>query len=226
MEPTNRSNHMPRPRFENADPALRQAILDAAAREFSERGYDGASLNQIIEASGLSKGSFYYYFDDKLDLAATVFVQATQRMAPALHELEAATSAEDFWRRFDAMNARGMERLLGSPLDLKLVGKLGGAYVDHPELAAKVTPLIAELSQRFLKSMAHGVALGAVRADVPLPLLMAAAQAMKESLVRAFMGGGAEPSQERLATFAAITMDLNRRIMVPDARLHPKKEES
>ena len=63
---------MPRPRFTRAAPALQESLLDAAAREFAEHGYDGASLNAILLAAGLSKGAFYYYFDDKTDLAAAV----------------------------------------------------------------------------------------------------------------------------------------------------------
>jgi len=215
---------MPRPRFENADPALRQAILDAAAKEFSERGYEGASLNQTIEAAGLSKGSFYYYFDDKVDLAATVFVQATLRMAPPVERLEQATSAADFWLRLEALN-RDSRALLSEPGDLKLVSRLGGAYVDHPELAAKVAPLLAQLSARWLQAMQHGVTLGAIRADLPMPVLMAAVQGLKESLVKVFMGGGAVPSPEVLEQFVAINWDLARRVLAPGAPVRAGNKE-
>ena len=49
---------MARPRFDKLPAERRQAIIDAAARAFAEKGYAGASLNNIIELLGLSKGSF------------------------------------------------------------------------------------------------------------------------------------------------------------------------
>ncbi len=63
---------MPRRRFEELPDDRREQILQAAGREFAEHGFDGASLNHILAAAGISKGAAYYYFDDKADLFATV----------------------------------------------------------------------------------------------------------------------------------------------------------
>lgn len=48
--------------------ATRQAVLDAAERLFIERGYRGASLDQIAENAGFSKGAVYSNFGSKGDL--------------------------------------------------------------------------------------------------------------------------------------------------------------
>jgi len=50
----------------------RRQILGAAAPVFAEHGYAGASLNQIILRSGLTKGGFYFHFPSKLALALAV----------------------------------------------------------------------------------------------------------------------------------------------------------
>jgi AcrR family transcriptional regulator len=47
----------------------RQRILDAAAAAFAEGGYAGTSLNDIIRATGLTKGGFYFHFPSKQALA-------------------------------------------------------------------------------------------------------------------------------------------------------------
>jgi len=48
------------------DPEVRRAeILDAAEELFIAKGYEKASVNDIIKAVGLSKGAFYYYFKSK-----------------------------------------------------------------------------------------------------------------------------------------------------------------
>ncbi len=46
----------------------RQRILDAAVQEFSEKGYEAASMNTICNSNGVSKGIIYHYFVDKADL--------------------------------------------------------------------------------------------------------------------------------------------------------------
>lgn len=46
----------------------KEAVLEAALDEFCVRSYEEASLNSILKNAGISKGSFYYHFNDKKDL--------------------------------------------------------------------------------------------------------------------------------------------------------------
>ena len=50
----------------------RQAILQAARREFGERGVDGARTDSIARAAGVNKALLYYYFRDKESLYGAV----------------------------------------------------------------------------------------------------------------------------------------------------------
>lgn len=43
----------------------RAQILDAAEKLFFEKGYDRTSVQDILDALGMSKGGFYHYFDTK-----------------------------------------------------------------------------------------------------------------------------------------------------------------
>lgn len=43
----------------------KKELMDAAFDEFIEKSYDEASLNNIIRKAGISKGTFYYYYQDK-----------------------------------------------------------------------------------------------------------------------------------------------------------------
>lgn len=49
-----------------------QKILDTAERLFIEKGYDRASLQDIIDATGLSKGAIYHHFTSKEDIFYSV----------------------------------------------------------------------------------------------------------------------------------------------------------
>ncbi|MFJ7155292.1 ScbR family autoregulator-binding transcription factor [Streptomyces sp. NPDC101118] len=50
----------------------RQAILEAAATVFEERGYDAAKLTDIVKIAQVTKGALYFHFDSKEDLAQAV----------------------------------------------------------------------------------------------------------------------------------------------------------
>ncbi|MCX5495451.1 TetR/AcrR family transcriptional regulator [Kaistia dalseonensis] len=47
------------------DPAKRAQIMQGARQVFLEKGFDGASMNDIARAAGVSKGTLYVYFEDK-----------------------------------------------------------------------------------------------------------------------------------------------------------------
>jgi AcrR family transcriptional regulator len=50
----------------------RQAILEAAAVVFEDRGYDAAKLTDIVRIANVTKGALYFHFDSKEDLAQAV----------------------------------------------------------------------------------------------------------------------------------------------------------
>ena len=50
----------------------RAQILDAAERLFFEKGYDRTSVQDILDALGMSKGGFYHYFDSKESVLRSV----------------------------------------------------------------------------------------------------------------------------------------------------------
>ena len=62
---------------EPAAPARRSAverrILDAALRLCAERGFDGTSVQGIVEAAEVTKGALYHYFDSKDDLLYEIY---------------------------------------------------------------------------------------------------------------------------------------------------------
>ena len=51
----------------------RRKIVEAAAPIFNQRGYEGSSLNDLMEATGLKKGGIYRHFTSKEELAAEAF---------------------------------------------------------------------------------------------------------------------------------------------------------
>jgi AcrR family transcriptional regulator len=52
---------------------VREAILEAAARLFQEKGYVGTAISEIGQAAGVAPSGIYIYFNSKLDLFYTIF---------------------------------------------------------------------------------------------------------------------------------------------------------
>ena len=68
---TLRSRH-PAPRADRRRERTRAAILDAGQRLFAERAIDSVSIDDIVGAAEVAKGSFYNHFDDKEGLAQAI----------------------------------------------------------------------------------------------------------------------------------------------------------
>ncbi len=54
--------------FQGLDPTKRNAIVNAALKEFARKGFDDASTNEIVREAGISKGLLFHYFGTKKDL--------------------------------------------------------------------------------------------------------------------------------------------------------------
>jgi AcrR family transcriptional regulator len=61
----------------------RAEILDAATREFADRGYDGARVDEIAARTRTTKRMLYYYFGGKEQLYVAVLERAYQEIRGA-----------------------------------------------------------------------------------------------------------------------------------------------
>jgi AcrR family transcriptional regulator len=72
----------------------RDRILDAASRLFSERGFDGTPVAEVLSAAGVRSGSLYHFFPSKEALAEAVLARCADRLKEALLD-PAETAAVD-----------------------------------------------------------------------------------------------------------------------------------
>jgi AcrR family transcriptional regulator len=75
----------------------RQALLDAAAALFAERGYHEVGVPDIVRAAGVSQGTFYQYFGHRRDVLvalAQLAHEAAAARSPIQHVKETADFAE------------------------------------------------------------------------------------------------------------------------------------
>jgi TetR/AcrR family transcriptional regulator, cholesterol catabolism regulator len=88
--------------------ARRDQIVKIAANLFGEKGYDGTSLRDIAEASGITKAALYYHFPDKERLYEDVVVTRISALNEAVKE--AITRSEDPVERVRLFLIAGAQR--------------------------------------------------------------------------------------------------------------------
>jgi AcrR family transcriptional regulator len=104
---------MPKPTFLRLPAERRELVVREAIVEFSERSFQDASLSDIARRTGIAKGSFYQYFEDKLDLYRWLLTEeAAQKKRAFLGELNVEG---DFWAAFETFVERGMAFLVEHP---------------------------------------------------------------------------------------------------------------
>jgi AcrR family transcriptional regulator len=97
------------------DAGRRGQLLRESARLFREKGYDGTSVRDIAQATGLQSGSWVYHFPTKHDILVAVMEQG---LADALARIE-AVAREDLppRRRFERLVRTHLDTLLGPGQD-------------------------------------------------------------------------------------------------------------
>ncbi len=81
---------MIKPTFYRLPEEKRRRVIQAIVDEFSAETADRVSINRIIKAADISRGSFYQYFDDKVDLVEVLMSRlieaSTEKVMLAIEE--------------------------------------------------------------------------------------------------------------------------------------------
>lgn len=94
--------------FLNLPEDKRSRITAVAIREFAARGYEGASINRMIERLQIAKGSIFQYFGDKRGLFTYVFDLAMDMVKDYLRDVRDSTMDADLFARLNQTLAAGI----------------------------------------------------------------------------------------------------------------------
>jgi AcrR family transcriptional regulator len=143
-------------------------LLAEATRLFAEKGFDGTSVQEIVESAGVTKGAMYHYFSSKDDLLYEIYHRLLgMQMSRLVRIADGAGSAE--------------ERLHGAAVD---VLETSFRHLDeltvffrslHLLPAEKRKTVRAErrlYHERFRSLIEEGQQEGAFRADVPADIVV------------------------------------------------------
>jgi AcrR family transcriptional regulator len=141
----------------------RQAILEAAFRVVSERGYYETRVDDIAAAAGVAKGTVYLYFKDKPEVYAGLVLWLMQQAEAIVHEVAARPgSAADRLRTVFETWAEGV---LARPGVLALVSmeNINVTATTVKRLHDTALPQMQELVGDIARLIKQGIASGEFR---------------------------------------------------------------
>lgn len=75
-----------KPRKEKKKISKGNLILNAAYELFLEKGFDNTSIDEITRKSNVAKGTFYLYFEDKIDLRNQIIIEKSKEVVEKAYQ--------------------------------------------------------------------------------------------------------------------------------------------
>ena len=206
---------MPFTRFDKLSQERRERVLDVAAQEFADNGFEDASINRILENAKMSKGAAYYYFEDKADLFATTVQYCVQRLELIDRELDTTTlTAENFWPIFSELHRRPLLRSFEQPWlfgAIRAAGNLSPAALERKPLAI----LASQIKMWAMNIMKRGQQLGTIRTDLPDELIFGWLEALDDASDRWLLVHWQELDRAAIAQYSDHTVEAMKRAVSP-----------
>ncbi|WP_030622857.1 TetR/AcrR family transcriptional regulator [Streptomyces sclerotialus] len=145
-----------------------QRLLATATRLFAEQGYDRTSVQEIVEAAGVTKGALYHYFGSKDDLLHEVYGRVLRLQQERLdHFADADAPVEQRLRDAAAdVVVTTIENLDDTKIFFRSMHQLS------PEKDKQVRAERRRYHERFRALIEEGQQAGVFTADVPADLVV------------------------------------------------------
>jgi AcrR family transcriptional regulator len=180
------------------------SLLDVAVRVFNERGYDGTSMEDLAQAAGISKSSFYHHVEGKEALLAAACDRALSawtaiREEPAAQEGRAVDRLEHVLRLTT-------EALLGElPYVTLLLRVRGNTATEKRALEQR-----RDFDRFTAGLVTEAIADGDLRDDIDPTLATKLAFGLVNSLIEWYQPGRAPAPEVVEATVSVLLRGLRR----------------
>jgi AcrR family transcriptional regulator len=189
----------------------RRTLLEHAATEFADAGYERASLNRILRAQGMSKSSFYHYFASKEALFAAVITDHGNALARALQPPQAAQLATgNFWPQIAEL-AEHLARLGRDEPAFARFAKL--FYLPDAPGTGPLARTRAAVDDWIDGALAAGRSTGAIGDDLPVTLQRHLCKAVLWAMDEWTVANLDTLSRKELAQLPAAQLDALKRLL-------------
>ena len=189
-----------------SEPVRRAQLLRAARKVFQAKGYDGASVSEIVREAGVAQGTFYLYFPSKRDVALSLRAELMEAMAQAgATAMESRTSFED---RLESFIAAAF-KVARKNTDLFRLAFIG-ADETQPELHSQ-SPEHALILRVITALFRDAVEAGEMEAMDPEIAARLAIGLLQHAMIEAFVFGEGEESDQLEQGVSALLLNALRR---------------
>jgi TetR/AcrR family transcriptional repressor of nem operon len=142
----------------------RQRIVAEAAKLFNQHGFEGGSMSELMEATGLEKGGIYRHFSSKEELAAEAFDYAWGMALDArMRDLDSIPDSVDRLKQFVR---NFIDRRPSVPGGCPLLNTAIDADDGNPVLRDRARRALQGWRQRLTDVIAEGIKRKEIKRDV------------------------------------------------------------
>ncbi len=146
-----------------ATPEVRRAqILDAAQACFSRKGYHGATMDDVVRESGLSKGSLYWHFESKDEVLLALFDRYVDEFFAAWDP-----SALPIDASLVELVSGGAELFLEKMAEQRDLAQTWLGFLEHPVARERMAELYVRARETLTAILQRGVERGELATDSP-----------------------------------------------------------
>lgn len=182
---------------------------------FFSQGYEQTSVQQIIRTVGVAKGTFYHYFDSKVDILLAIVERIAEQISAVLQAivddpaLSPPQKLEQFFMQANQWKAMRKEQLL-------VTGRV--LYMDENALLRE--RLIRAQSESFVPMIARVIEEGNASGDFDVAysgevaeLIMVMVRVLGESIVRLLLNPDTETTLEHVTRLIDACNDSVERVL-------------
>lgn len=142
-------------------------MLSVARRIFSEKGYHATSIDDLIEAAGVARGTFYLYFESKRAIFDELLDELFETLAATVRRIDVGPGAPP---PVEQMNAT-VERVFQTLLENRAVARilLREAIGIDADFDRKLGEFYGRIEALLVRAVGTGIEMGLVRpCDAPV----------------------------------------------------------
>ncbi len=144
----------------------KKEIVNNGIALFKAYGYDNVTVQQIAKESGISKNTFYYYFDNKEDIIRSAFFKGHEDRTSILSKVVQETNPYNQLLCFIKPELEQMESLGKEVVKKALILNLGGSLVPDYKPSEEKKQKHEEIAQMLDAIIKRGQEQHCIRSDI------------------------------------------------------------
>jgi AcrR family transcriptional regulator len=163
----------------------RAAVLAVAQQIFAQKGYHATSIDDLIEAAGIARGTFYLYFESKRAIFDELLDGLLATLRSVVRRIEVGPGAAPPVEQMDATVDRVLETLSANRQVARIL--LREAVGIDADFDRKLNDFYGRIQAMIVSAIATGQEMGLVRACDPVVVAHCVLGAIKEVVQWSFI---------------------------------------